>query len=246
MPEQPIKFTCELCGGQHPTSEHQKFITDGLSGGEAFLEKKDDKEALEKKFDECCDLLEKKYGKGFSRVLIKFKLEKVVKLFGGLGQLNGKKILDLGCGSSLPKWAENYKQQLYSKDKDEAYRTAADLIRRGIPEELTWGREYEPWLDRALFELGVSPVGIDIGNLHDELFEHYELDLTKEGALDFLPDQSFDGINMSQLLSSPTIKQNKESFERTKNELERQSKRLLKKEGRFIEWDITPKYRWEK
>jgi len=48
MSEQPPKFICELCGGQHSTNEHQKFITDRFSDGETFLETKNDKEALEK------------------------------------------------------------------------------------------------------------------------------------------------------------------------------------------------------
>lgn len=64
---------------------------------------------------------------------------------------------------------------------------------------------WQPWLCRALLEIESKPIGIDIGNLSFEEFEHYQLDLTKPDALDFLPDKSIDLANASQLVNSPFL-----------------------------------------
>src|SRR3989344_3058045 len=90
--------------------------------------------------------------------------------FGGENELKGKRILDIGCGSTTPELND---------------------------------RSFEPWLCRALHELGAHPVGVDIGEIDTEKFEHYQLDLSKPGALNLFPDKSFDGVNCRAFLDSP-------------------------------------------
>lgn len=160
-----------------------------------------------------------KYGP-FLETGIKFNLqstlEKLDEMIGGLDKVRGKRILDLGCGSTLPK------NRSYIEGHD--------------PEELRMGRSFEPWFPRILMELGAEPVGIDIGNLEDELFEHYRADLTKKGSLNFLPDHSFDAINMKLFLDSPTMNLSANGRRHVYGELEHQTLRLLKKDGRRLFW----------
>ncbi|MEK6830274.1 MAG: hypothetical protein AABY15_09225, partial [Nanoarchaeota archaeon] len=66
-------------------------------------------------------------------------------------------------------------------------------------------RSFEPWLPRALHEMGVHVIGIDIGNLDREEFEHYSLDLLKDNALSVIPDHSIDYAYSRLLYSSPQL-----------------------------------------
>jgi len=80
----------------------------------------------------------------------------------------------------------------------------------------------EPWLCRALNELGVKVIGIDIGNLDGEEFEHYSLNLLNENALSFLPDNSIDIAHEFQFFDSPFLHDmisitDKELAEKVKN-----------------------------
>ncbi|HLD98584.1 MAG TPA: hypothetical protein VI815_04625 [Candidatus Nanoarchaeia archaeon] len=80
----------------------------------------------------------------------------------------------------------------------------------------------EPWLCRALSELGVKVIGIDIGNLDGEEFEHYSLNLLNENALSFLPDNSIDIAHEFQFFDSPFLHDmisitDKELAEKVKN-----------------------------
>ena len=61
--------------------------------------------------------------------------------------LSGKTILDLGCG--------------HNPSEEE---------KRKFPND----RIFEPWLCRALHYLNIRAIGIDLGNLDGELFEHYQ------------------------------------------------------------------------
>jgi len=63
--------------------------------------------------------------------------------------------------------------------------------------------QFEPWFCRILLELEANPVGIDMGDLEGETFEHYRVDLGQVGALDFLPGHSFDAVQDSRLFGSP-------------------------------------------
>jgi hypothetical protein len=53
---------------------------------------------------------------------------------------------------------------------------------------------FEPWMCRLFAALGGRPVGLDIGDLDREQFEHHQVDLGIPGALDFLPSASFDAF----------------------------------------------------
>jgi len=92
-----------------------------------------------------------------------------------LGNTDDKKILVLGCGSPYP---ENY-----SCDR----------------------REFEPWLCRAMYHLGMDVIGVDIRTLEGEQFEHYQGDLSKPGSLSFLGDHSIDLACEYKLFDSPTL-----------------------------------------
>lgn len=134
------------------------------------------------------------------------------RAFGSLGALRGKRILDIACGSNS------------SRSPDTGERTAA----------------FEPWFCRLVYELDADAVGVDAGDLEGERFEHHRADLARIGALDFLPDASFDGIQDSRLFGSPEFRAlvpNERVRDAIKAELRRQERRLLKKGGVIIHTD---------
>jgi hypothetical protein len=90
--------------------------------------------------------------------------------------------------------------------------------------------------------MGATPVGIDFGDLEGELFIHYQVDLGKMGALDFLPDHSFDAIQDSRLFGSPefTAKFPRQADRlKVAQEIKRQEQRLLKIGGIIIHSDAS-------
>ena len=103
---------------------------------------------------------------------------RLVDAFGRLSAIRGRNVLDLACGSNE------------SRSPVTGRRTSA----------------FEPWMCRLLLELGARPVGIDIGDLDGEAFEHHRVDLGVPGALDFLPTGSFDAIHESRLFGSPEFR----------------------------------------
>ena len=129
----------------------------------------------------------------------------------GIDEIKGKRILDLGCGSTGSETGRFFGVRI----KD---------------------REYEPWFCRALLELGAIPVGIDIGDLSKEEFEHYQLDLAKPGALNIFPDHSFDGLNLKAFFDSPTLETRTSPAEinAMKREIATKIKRLLKVGGKTL------------
>lgn len=132
-------------------------------------------------------------------------------LFAASRELKGKTILDLGCGSN-----------------------DFDIEGEGMRKH----RGLEPWLCRALLELGAIPIGIDIGDLSKENFEHYQLDLLKPNALSFFKDNSVDIANAHELLSSPYLSRAYQgegsAGEALKRILIPQLERIVKPEGYFI------------
>jgi len=111
--------------------------------------------------------------------------------FGTLSDIQGKKILDIACGSNTSKApALLYINTPFGEKR-------IGRARKGFT------AQFEPWFCRILLELGANPVGIDFGDLNRELFAHYRADLGRIGALDFLPDHSFDAIQDSRLFGSP-------------------------------------------
>jgi hypothetical protein len=134
------------------------------------------------------------------------------RALGSLAALRGKRILDIACGSNS------------SRSPETGARTAA----------------FEPWFCRLLYELDADAVGVDAGDLAGEEFECHSIDLSRIGALDFLPDASFDGVQDSRLFGSPEFRElvrNEPMRESLKMEIRRQEHRLLKKGGVIIHTD---------
>jgi hypothetical protein len=148
---------------------------------------------------------------------------------GRLSNLRGLKILDIACGSNT------------SKAPSSIYiNTPFGEINVGRPAKKGYTAQFEPWFCRLLIELGADPVGLDLGDLESEAFKHYRVDLGKPGALDFLPEHSFDGIQDSRLFGSPEFTaQFPNPIDRLKvaEEIRRQEQRLLKTGGIMIHSD---------
>jgi hypothetical protein len=151
------------------------------------------------------------------------------RAFGNLTALKGKRILDIACGSNTSK-----APSLICIDTPfgEKNISTADTD--------SYTAQFEPWFCRVLLQLGAQPVGVDFGDLDGEAFEHYRVDLGQPGALDFLPDRSFDAVQDSRLFGSPEFTaQFPDSADRLKvaAEIRRQEARVLKADGRVIHSD---------
>jgi membrane-associated phospholipid phosphatase len=133
--------------------------------------------------------------------------------FGSLSAVRSRRILDLACGSNS------------SRSPVTERRTSL----------------FEPWMCRLLLELGAEPVGVDLGDLADESFEHLALDLGVPGALDVLPSASFDAVQDSRLFGSPEFRAAYGPIEakRIRREIQRQERRLLRPGGILIHSDIV-------
>ncbi len=154
---------------------------------------------------------------------------RLAKSYPRVSDLRNKKILDIACGSNTSQMPA--------------------LLRVNTPfGEISLKRHsgrgytalFEPWFCRILFELEAVPVGIDFGDLEAEVFTHYQVNLGRPGALDFLPDRSFDGIQDSRLFGSPEFTaQFPNRIDRLKvaSEILRQEQRLLKADGTVIHSD---------
>ena len=130
--------------------------------------------------------------------------------FGRLSAAGGLTVLDIACGSNS------------SHSPVTGMRTA----------------EFEPWMCRLLLALGAHPVGLDIGDLAGEAFEHHQVDLGIAGALDFLPTASFDAIHESRLFGSPEFRAAYgPTTERVRSEIHGQERRLLRSGGILIHSD---------
>ncbi len=133
------------------------------------------------------------------------------RAFGSAAGVAGERILDIACGSNS------------SRSPLTGLRTA----------------QFEPWMCRLLLELGAEPVGVDLGDLDGEFFEHHTLDLGVPGALDALPAASFDAVQDSRLFGSPEFRTAHGSdADRVRREISRQERRLLKPTGILIHSDI--------
>lgn len=120
----------------------------------------------------------------------------------------------------------------------------------GSLDSLDDGPGFEPWLPRILTELGASVVGIDIGSLEGEPYEHYNIDLSAKGALNFLPDHYFDIIHVKSFnrgAPSPILVKQliwrdhktpiTEQLQKIEDEIQVQQRRLLKEDGYFMEFE---------
>jgi len=136
--------------------------------------------------------------------------------------LTGKRILDLGCGST--------------GDTLESTRSKREV------------QTYGPWLCRLLHKLGVEVTGVDAGSLEGEKFSAFGgVDLLMPESLGFLPSGYFDLVHSSLLYSSPEL--NKRVTGRTSGHgslivgetlattLMPQIERVLKSDGIYIFYD---------
>jgi hypothetical protein len=161
--------------------------------------------------------------------IIQQLFERVIAAYGQLSLLRGKRILDIACGSHT------------SRAPSRGYRIRK-REGRGAERPLHGGYTalFEPWFCRILSALGAQPVGIDIGDLGGEDFEHYQADLGRTGALDFLPEHSFDAVHESRLFGSPeftTQFPHRADALEIAREIVNQERRLLKEGGIIIHSD---------
>jgi hypothetical protein len=137
-------------------------------------------------------------------------VDRLMDAFPAVSAIRGQAVLDIACGSNT------------SRSPVTGLRTA----------------EFEPWMCRLLLELGARPVGIDIGDLAGEAFEHHRVDLGVPGALDFLPSASFDAIHESRLFGSPEFRAAyARASDRIRREIHRHERRLLRPGGILIHSD---------
>jgi hypothetical protein len=137
--------------------------------------------------------------------------------------------LDIACGSSTSKAPSSIYIDTPFGEK-----------RISTADTENYTAQFEPWFCRVLLHMGAYPTGIDFGNLEGEAFEHYCVDLGQPGALDFLPDRSFDAVQDSRLFGSPEFtRQFPDPTDRLKvaAEIHRQEQRVLKADGRVIHSD---------
>ena len=167
---------------------------------------------LRERLDERYDLERKIAREPELEAILDEFVDRLQRAFGSLSNVRGKRILDIASGSNT------------SRSPRTGRRTAL----------------FEPWFARLLLELGAEPVAVDGGDLEGERFEHHLVDLGRPGALDFLPDATFDGVQDSRLFGSPEFRKaypRRRDHERVKAEIARQERRLLKPDGVLIHTD---------
>lgn len=175
---------------------------------------------------------------------------------GSIDELKGKKILDLGCGNTLPKSAMEGVRKLRvmkaegRKGNDILWSQEYRSLSNYIPEEIMWEIldkdvfTFEPWLTRGLHELGAEVTGVDIGNLEGEDFEHYggvNL-LHTEDLKNLLPKDYFDLVHERLVKSSPAFEKEcqaegitpRQAIESIKNV----AVSLLKSDGVFLQLEV--------
>ncbi len=156
---------------------------------------------------------------------------RLARSFAKLSDIRGQRILDIACGSSTSRAPA-------ALQIDTPFGSVS--IGRGASRGFT--AQFEPWFCRILLELGAEPVGVDLGDLDQEAFAHHRVDLGQPGALDFLPDRSFDAVQDSRLFGSPefTARFAKRADRlRVAQEIRRQENRLLKPGGVVIHSDAA-------
>ena len=138
---------------------------------------------------------------------------RLLDAFGSLSTVAGQTVLDIACGSNTS--------------------------RSPVTGRLT--AEFEPWMCRLLAALGAHPIGLDIGDLAGETFEHHHVDLGVLGAMDFLRTGSCDAIHESRLFGSPEFRAAYgPATEQVRREIHRQERRLLRPGGILIHSDGRP------
>lgn len=163
--------------------------------------------------------------------ILKQLIGRLESAFGSLTGLKGKRVLDIACGSNTSR-APSF---IYIN-------TPFGETRIPLPHRRGYTAQFEPWFCRILLEVGADPVGIDLGDLEAETFEHYAVDLGREGGLDFLPSHTFDAIQDSRLFGSPEFTDRfPDPAARLKvaRQIRDQEKRLLKADGILVHSDAA-------
>lgn len=161
--------------------------------------------------------------------IVEQMLERLAGTYPNLADVKNKRILDIACGSNTSKAPASL-----------VFRTLGGRAFENSSRGYT--ALFEPWFCRILHELGADAVGVDMGDLEGELFEHHRVDLGQRGALGFLPSHSFDGVQDSRLFGSPEFTaQFPNPADRLKvaKEIERQERRLLRPGGVVIHSDAA-------
>ncbi len=163
--------------------------------------------------------------------IIEQLMGRIVQAYGSFAILKGKRVLDIACGSNT------------SKAPSSVFVNTPFRKRRiPNPHKEGYAAQFEPWFCRILLELGADPVGVDLGNLDGETFEHYQVDLGQPGALSFLPNHSFDAVQDSRLFGSPEFTAQfpkKADRRKVAAEIWQQEQRLLKSQGIVIHSDAA-------
>lgn len=154
---------------------------------------------------------------------------RIASAFGSLANVQGQRILDIASGSNTSRApAHIFVNSPFGETRIENLNSSG------------FTAQFEPWFCRMLLELGAHPVRIDFGDLEGETFEHHRVDVGQEGALDFLPDHSFDAVQDSRLFGSPEFTaQFPQRADRLRiaREIRRQEQRVLKPEGIVVHSD---------
>jgi len=122
-----------------------------------------------------------KYGTPSSLFTINYSLLLINKTYPHLADWNGKTVLDIGCGASS---GNDFEFNPIHSLKD------------------VWA----PWFLRAARLLGATCTGVDLNyNVSEQGLTFLRTNLITPGALNDLPDGSFDAINCTNFFSSPTL-----------------------------------------
>jgi hypothetical protein len=202
-----------------------------LAGLTAVPEEKELVAAALKTLDERYGLSQKIAREPGLEEIIKQLVGRIYRAYGSFAMLKCKRVLDIACGSNTSK-----APAFIFVD------TPFGEQRIPIPTTDGYTAQFEPWFCRMLLELGADPVGIDQGNLDGESFEHYAVDLSRPGALDFLPERTFDAVQDSRLFGSPEFTAHfpkREDRLKVAAEIWRQEQRILKKNGVVIHSDAA-------
>ena len=128
----------------------------------------------------------------------------IYPLIALMPNLKDKTFLDLGCGSASTEAKFSYLNH----------------------------RMYEPWLCRALCEIGAKSIGVDINSNDGEKFENYIVDFYEPNSLSKIKDNSVDIANAGAIFNLPGF--DEEKFNRN---LIPQLERIVKPEGFFVYQD---------
>ncbi|MDR3572406.1 MAG: hypothetical protein P4L50_00965 [Anaerolineaceae bacterium] len=217
----------------HPETE-KSILSNLIAGLSRMVDSSEDQKMLAttlKALDDKYELSSKISHEPGLRDIIQQLLGRIYQAFGSFAALNGQRILDIACGSNT------------SKAPSFVFVDSPFGERRiPIPSSEGYTAQFEPWFCRILLELGANAVGVDLGNLDGEIFEHYNIDLGQPGALNFLPNHSFDGIQDSRLFGSPeftVLFPDRADRLQIAAEIWRQEQRLLKASGIVIHSDAA-------